>query len=373
MIRWYFFAFLATEGRLSTPVNVTLRGAADGVARVAETMQWLAAATTGEPPPARWAVRGPTPALSLDPDSGGPWFGMFKIAYPGRLRLAQGEAVDVVVKRGRRRLDSAAAECVQYSVALEILYLELMAGETGVPHFYGGWQDQDSSLSYVVQRPGVVFGTCANATCPMSDVYLDAAKRRPLQLLRGVVAAYAAFAEGGGFFLHDPAPTQFVIDPATLAIYLIDAPRSFHSGLAELFAAAWPGYRRCDAYRVSDIFTMDSVQAVSRGLTCHKSRECPRKRKKFCVNSERKTDARCPPEAHGRCAAGRCMPLTDKSQVYDVAAQPWLFLLVLSLVVDDDIRRELAALASRMTQLDPEDRPTFSDVLHTIDAIAARW
>ena len=357
----------ACPAPLASAAVADVRGTGDQVARVTAANEWLSG--RGEAP-AHWTVTGPSRDLVLEPVA--PWLGTTKSAQAARLRLDGSRYADVVIKRGRDRAASGLApECVRYVTELELLALELLSGEAGAPRLIGAWRDgATAGLTYVVERPGASLGACGNATCAMSDAYLDAARRRPVDLVRGFVAAYAAFAEVGGFYLSDLTPAQFTLDPRSLAVSLIDAPRSFRSGLAEYFSSTRPGYRECDAVNVASVFTMDGV-ATARGRTCRKSRDCPKQRRRRCADASGKTDARCPPELRGRCVEALCVPLSDKSQVYDVAARPWLLPLILKLAPDDGTTRALAAIASRMTRPDPDDRPAFSDVLRELDALVA--
>ena len=221
-----------------------------------------------------------------------------------------------------------------------------------------------------MQHAGASLGTLIpghRARYMINQAYDTAALHRPVELMREIVRCFISFAELGGFFLSDFKPIQFTFNSETLAVYLVDAPRSFHSGLAEFFTASHSAYKGCDAVSVAHIFTMDAVAAGS--PTCRESRECLRVWKSRCVDAERRSDGRCSPESRGQCVSGRCVELSTKSHVFEVAANPWLFPRIVALAVNSTLRSEFAALLSVMTRPDPRDRPTFAGVLRILDSL----
>ena len=110
-------------------------------------------------------------------------------------------------------------------------------GAPGVPTLYGGWF-HDGALSYVVQRAGVplmrdgVFHPSWDAAARDSGSVFSGEKSATL--MKSILRCFAAFA-GAGFYESDLKVHQFAFEPRTLRVYLIDAPRSFRSGLAEFY------------------------------------------------------------------------------------------------------------------------------------------
>jgi hypothetical protein len=286
---------------------------------------------------------------------GPPMLGTTKSAHAARF----GD-VDVVVKRARARPTSGLdGPCVQAVLDLELLYLELLRGAAGVPTLYGGWF-RDGALSYVVQRAGVPLMRSNGAFHPSWDA---AAKSRSVWLMRSILRCFAAFG-GAGFYESDLKVHQFAFEPKTLAVYLIDAPRSFRSGLAEFYNKSRPAYQRCDGVRQDYMMTMAYVNAPP--ATCRHHEACPR------VRSSRRTN----PEAKGRCENGLCAELSEKSLVYDAGKAPWLFQHILkraSGAQPHSHQRQLGALVDRMTRTRAGERPTFSEVVRSLEALINHW
>ena len=76
--------------------------------------------------------------------------------------------------------------------------------------------------------------------------------------MRSILRCFAAFA-GAGFYESDLKIHQFAFEPKTLDVFLIDAPRSFRSGLAEFYNKSRPAYQRCDGVRQDYMMTMAYV------------------------------------------------------------------------------------------------------------------
>ena len=172
-----------------------------------------------------------------------------------------------------------------------------------MPTLYGGWF-HDGALSYVVQRAGAPLmpGT-------RHSYWDSAAASRPAALMRSILRCFAAFA-GAGFYESDLKVHQFAFEPKTLDVFLIDAPRSFRSGLAEFYNTSRPAYQRCDGARQDYMMTMAYVNSPP--VKCRDHSACPR------VRRSRRTN----PEAKGRCDDGICAELSEKSLVYDAGRAP---------------------------------------------------
>ena len=342
--------FLAAETSSSRPW-----ADAAAVRRVVATDAWLR--NLSSRPPNHWVD-----ALEFS-ELGPEMLGTTKVARRATLVRRDGRRVPVVTKRGRREPTSGlSAACVAMQLELEVLALELLAGRRGVPKMSAAWYDE-GNLVYAVADGGAPLGTCAGRACRVSQAFDAAAAQSPLGLLRSLTECFATWALAG-FYLSDLTPVQFCMVGGDVT--LIDAPKPFRSGLFEFAAISRPGLEKCDATNVAQVHT--AALASKPPPVCTKNRDCPHARKGRCQNDERRTDARCAPEERGACVRGRCAPLTARSQVYALAAQPWLFPRV-SRFVEPTLRAPLARLAANMTQTDPMRRPAFSDVLGVLDAL----
>ena len=76
--------------------------------------------------------------------------------------------------------------------------------------------------------------------------------------------------------------------------------------------------------------------------------------------------ARGAPEARGKCVEGTCALLSEKTHVYDVANRPWLLPYVADRATGGD-RAFLLALIRHASAEDPDDRPSFAELVAAID------
>ena len=76
--------------------------------------------------------------------------------------------------------------------------------------------------------------------------------------------------------------------------------------------------------------------------------------------------ARGAPEARGKCVRGTCALLSEKTHVYDVANRPWLLPYIADRATGGD-RAFLVALIRHASAEDPDDRPSFAELVGAID------
>ena len=76
--------------------------------------------------------------------------------------------------------------------------------------------------------------------------------------------------------------------------------------------------------------------------------------------------ARGAPEARGKCVEGTCALLSEKTHVWDVAHRPWLLPYIADRATGGD-RAFLVALIRHASAEDPDDRPSFAELVGAID------
>ena len=72
------------------------------------------------------------------------------------------------------------------------------------------------------------------------------------------------------------------------------------------------------------------------------------------------------PKARGKCLEGTCALLSEKTHVYDVANRPWLLPYIADRATGGD-RAFLVALIRHASAEDPDDRPSFAELVAAID------
>jgi hypothetical protein len=264
----------------------------------------------------------------------------------------------------------------------ELLYLEFLRGQPGVPELLGCWRDPDPPRQWamVVAHGGDAIGgapTSSRGAEYYSPVeYYLAAKRRPLELARSWLRVGRTL-ERGGYVMTDLKVDQFTLRDGE--ILLIDAPDP-HGGVVGAFMDEnHPAFRE-------QFFPMD-------GRTCAFDGDCPTTKAFHCCCKQRlgrrlhagKGDAPPPvicetnrgaPEAQGRCGAdGKCAPLSSKLAVFDWANRNWILDHVIARAPEPEAAL-LRRLKARMSAPDPDDRPTFPELLAMLDRGAAalgRW
>ncbi|KAH8082976.1 hypothetical protein JL720_8486 [Aureococcus anophagefferens] len=192
-------------------VAATAAAAASPLERLARVDAWLADGAS--PPPRHWAVRGPGDVAAASTFLAGK--GQKEVRAS---RLADGGA-KVVVKALKR------GGAFRFWPYLELIYLEFLRGEPGVPELLGGWATA-TSVVWVVRDAGraVATGTGSSRSPAVFAAAYDArARTDPLGLAAAWLRCFRSFAERGGFVLTDFKADQFTLD-ARGDVYLVDGP-----------------------------------------------------------------------------------------------------------------------------------------------------
>ena len=212
-------------------------------------------------PPAHWLVKRREDLLgSINRDgSNVTWelvsFGSWKRVYRALLRPSVGtkERQRVIVKKC---LDDGAQGQTIGELLNELIYLEYLRGQAGVPHFLGAYretprqctrvtvgggvieQQQSCSRQQQQQQPAVIYvvvrdsgggrlGNNFGAASVVSASYERLTRERPLATTRAILEAFQSFSERGGFLLRDFTPQQFVVAPQGeqgVSFQLVDGP-----------------------------------------------------------------------------------------------------------------------------------------------------
>ena len=139
-------------------------------------------------------------------------------------------------------------------------------------------------------------------------------------------------------------------------MYLVDGPRALAtSPVARAAVREWSKVSQLQA---------DSV------VKCARDADCPRTHYSHsCSDPDHACEpgARAAPEAGGKCLAGTCMRLSEKTHVYDVANRPWLLPGIAARVEDPAAGDFLRSLIRLANQTRPEDRPSFAELLDRLD------
>ena len=220
----------ATDGRLwkkrnqKSGVDAWREHNRTALGRLEQIDAWLA----GGAAPDAWRVRGPR-------DLAGEGVALAEsiqkeVNASSIVRERDGRRVPVVVKALRKARQFAFGHRDSDIAYFELLWLEYLRGEPGVPALYGGWMTSEH-LVWVVSHGGPLIGTIRdprvnhNRKKPpiMLSAYDEMAREDPLHLARSWLRCFRSFGERGGFVL-----TDFKVDQFTLGrdgeIYLVDGP-----------------------------------------------------------------------------------------------------------------------------------------------------
>ena len=263
------------------------------------------------------------------------------------------------------------------AVHLELGYLEALRGAPGVPELLGGWFD-GPHVYYVLSDGGERIGRgvsvgVGTAPTKLSDAFRKRAAKQPLQLARSLLACFQSWT-AAGFLEDDFKSEQFTLD-GTGQIFLVDGPHlRGDSLLGEAVARTWP-------HRGAANMLNRDVRA------CAQDADCPFTKENHSCRGAGTCEpgARGAPEARGKCHnthyqqgpqhsqhhhLHHCVPLSEKTHVYDVANRPWLLPYIAAKAADPaagEFLRSLIRLAGRGR---PDDRPSFRELVDRIDAFA---
>ena len=383
----------ATDGRLwkkrnqKSGVDAWREHNRTALGRLEQIDAWLA----GGAAPDAWRVRGPR-------DLAGEGVALAKsiqkeVNASSIVRERDGRRVPVVVKALRKARQFAFGHRDSDIAYFELLWLEYLRGEPGVPALYGGWMTSEH-LVWVVSHGGPLIGTIRdprvnhNRKKPpsMLSAYDEMAREDPLHLARSWLRCFRSFAERGGFVL-----TDFKVDQFTLGrdgeIYLVDGPAP-NSGPVAAFAR-----RHFTSGAPDNILTKDNRDAfVSASKPKHIDLEpgaaasCGEDRKRSATCGKRTYDYhRCDSDAAckdgvtllgipnsrsapelTRCRNDKCEAFDWRVHVFDVARRAWILPRIIALAKDKRARKTLANVADRMAAARPEDRPTFDALLREL-------
>ena len=378
----------ATDGRLwkkrnqKSGVDAWREHNRTALGRLEQIDAWLA----GGAAPDAWRVRGPR-------DLAGEGVALAKsiqkeVNASSIVRERDGRRVPVVVKALRKARQFAFGHRDSDIAYFELLWLEYLRGEPGVPALYGGWMTSEH-LVWVVSHGGPLIGTIRdprvnhNRKKPpsMLSAYDEMARENPLHLARSWLRCFRSFAERGGFVL-----TDFKVDQFTLGrdgeIYLVDGPAP-NSGPVAAFAR-----RHFTSGAPDYILTKDNKNTKPKHIDLEPgaAASCGEDRKRSATCGKRTYDYhRCDSDAAckdgvtllgipnsrsapelTRCRNDKCEAFDWRVHVFDVARRAWILPRIIALAKDKRARKTLANVADRMAAARPEDRPTFDALLREL-------
>ena len=370
---------MTTTGATTTPL-----------ARLELIDRWLLGA---EGAPKHWRVRGPSDVDDAHVET---------LSSNGQKsvnasRLADGGA-KVVVKSHHNTHEFAFGKRASDIAYFELLYLEYLRGEPGVPTLHGGWTTAHSVV-WVTSHDGATIGRGTgyvdhahhkHSPLLLSPAYADRARDAPLDLARAWLRCFRSFAERGGFVLTDFKPEQFTID-AVGTIRLVDGPAP-NSGPVADFARRRhfleghptkiivPGTdARPSPNHALDLepgapgFYCEHDQAANRtALGGTRNKHCNRRTYAYHSCLGKNLEVCC---ADGSTAApelsecgrdGSCAPFDGRVHVFDAAARSWILPRIIDRAADRTAAARLANLTTAMLAPDPRDRPTFDALLFAL-------
>ena len=377
----------ATDGRLwkkrnqKSGVDAWREHNRTALGRLEQIDAWLA----GGAAPDAWRVRGPR-------DLAGEGVPLAKsiqkeVNASSIVRERDGRRVPVVVKALRKARQFAFGHRDSDIAYFELLWLEYLRGEPGVPALYGGWMTSEH-LVWVVSHGGPLIGTIRdprvnhNRKKPpsMLSAYDEMARENPLHLARSWLRCFRSFAERGGFVLTDFKVDQFTLGDGE--IYLVDGPAP-NSGPVAAFAR-----RHFTSGAPDNILTKDNRDAKPKHIDLEPgaATSCGEDRKRSATCGKRTYDYhRCDSDAAckdgvtllgipnsrsapelTRCRNDKCEAFDWRVHVFDVARRAWILPRIIALAKDKRARKTLANVADRMAAARPEDRPTFDALLREL-------
>ena len=291
--------------------------------------------------PATWTVR------SRD-DLTGPITELYDKAK--RVSRAHVKGRRVVVKAGGRHglsNENRGAGVLYF----ELLYLEALRGAPGIPELLGAWVE-DGNVTYVVRDCGQAIGAgTSGKPSVMAPAYARRAEHSPLELTRALLACFQSFA--GSFLLDDLRVTQFTLSGKG-DIYLVDGPKVLHnSSLGD---------------QVNNVWHTRHNQEDNTVRTCASDGDCPAThRLHSCLYNVCEPGSLPAPEATGTCRDKACLPVSERTHVYDVANRPWLLPFIANNARDWKTKKFLRSLVHLANQTLPDARPSFAELVHRID------
>jgi len=338
---------------------------------------WLTGRSAG--PPAHWRVRSPRDLTddheilveSKQKEVNASWLAP---------ATANATLVPVVVKALHKAGPFAFGHRESDIAYFELLYLEFLRGEAGIPVLYGGWTTP-SHVVWVTWNGGrpVAQGRGTRRVPAMFPAqYNQLARDAPLALAKAWFKCFRSFGERGGFVLTDFKPEQFTFDDRG-HIYLVDGPAPNSGPIADFarrhFTSGHPDgiyVPGGDRPENPDLepgkpWSCEDNTAAMCGRRTYKYHHCPvGKSGGYCQDQDDGGPLSAPELTE--CRNGTCAAFDWRVHVYDVAAKSWLLPRIIRMAADRDAAKKLKALAATMTAADPRDRPTFDALLRRLAA-----
>ena len=269
--------------------------------------------------------------------------------------------------------------------ANEVLYLEHLRGQPGVPLLLGGWHN-GSQRAIVTANPhaaGVIARGKGFEGDPtnLTKSYRTLADKRPLEMARAILGCFRTFSERGGFHSFDFTSRQFVVakkPDGGVTFDLVDGPMPIAGPIARMAREGGLGVLRSRSSHATSMrgFGGYPVEPVRR---CTRHSDCkPTLAQQCCCHAHPKclpVEGKGAPEARGMCeardprrpnATRYCVPISDLTHVYDAATKWWLLPLLASQSA------AVAEILPLMRSVRPESRLSFSDAFARLEQPSPR-
>ena len=316
----------------------------------------------------------PTWTVSKEEDLPKPWQEVSGTNHAKQVFRATLHNKSVIIKR--KHHDPRGHDLGGMTIYKELLYLEALRGEPGVPELYGAWFDH-AHATYVVQDCGSMIGRGAGSAADptrLSAAFVTRAETHPLHLARSLLACFQSWASAG-FVQDDFYAPQFTLDDGG-AIFLVDGPDDFllSSPLGNSVVRAWGTRNDSEPCYLNRMVLRDVSGGKCAPQACEEDRDCPWTRESHSCRGAGSCESksRGAPEARGKCFEHECMRLSEKTHVYDVANRPWLLPFIADHASQDRDRLFLRSIIRKAGAGDPESRPSFAEFVDAIDAFIRR-
>ncbi len=316
----------------------------------------------------------PSWTVSKEEDVPGPWREVPGNNHAKKVFRATLHNKSVIVKR--KHHDPRGHDLGGSTIYKELLYLEALRGEPGVPELLGAWFEH-THATYVVQDCGSMIGAGAGSAADptiLSEAFRRRAETHPLQLARSLLACFQTWASAG-FVQDDFYAPQFTLSDGG-AIFLVDGPDDFllASSLGNAVVHAWGTRNESEPCYLNRMVLRDVAGGKCAPQACDGDRDCPWTRESHSCRGAGSCEPRSrgAPEARGKCVKGTCMRLSEKTHVYDVANRPWLLPFIADHASQGRDRHFLRSLVRRAGAGDPGMRPSFAELVDAIDEFLRR-
>ena len=315
----------------------------------------------------------PTWTVSKEEDIPKPWQEVSGTNHAKQVFRATLHNKSVIIKR--KHHDPRGHDLGGMTIYKELLYLEALRGEPGVPELYGAWFSH-AHATYVVQDCGSTIGRGAGSAADptiLSNAFRRRAETHPLHLARSLLACFQSWASVG-FVQDDFYAPQFTLSDGG-AVFLVDGPDDFllSSPLGNSVVRAWGTRNESEPCYLNRMVLRDVSGGRCAPQACESDRDCPWTRESHSCRGAGSCEPRSrgAPEARGKCASSKCMRLSEKTHVYDVANRPWLLPFIADSAKGRD-RLFLRSIIRKAGAGDPEMRPSFAELIEAIDEFLRR-